>query len=142
MNMIARIALVALILVGLWGAGKLSFEQYQTGEACPVLGNFIPACYIAFGGFILITLGVVLSFLPAGAEGVSVINSWGRYMFWGGITVAGGLAAIATVMEFVKGDVCPTIGSIPMCYISLALCVAIAVMFVFSFPVARLANAG
>ena len=134
MNLIARIALVAMILLGLWGAGKLSFEQYQTGEACPILGNFIPACYIAFGGYILIAIGAALSFAPTGTDSVSAFATWGRYLFWGGTAVAGGLAAIATAMELVKGDVCPVgFGSIPMCYISLAFSIVIAVMYVLSF---------
>ena len=103
MNMIARIALIAMILLGLWGAGRLSLEQYRTGEACPILGNFIPACYIAFGGFILIAIGAALSFIPVGADSVSSVSTWGRYVFWGGVTVAGGLAAMASVMELIKG---------------------------------------
>ena len=133
-NLIPRIVLIAMILLGLWGAGKLSFQQYQTGEACPVLGNFIPACYIAFGGYILIAIGAVLSFFPVGTDGASTIPTWGRYLFWGGTAVAGGLAALATVMELVKGDVCPVaFGSVPMCYVSLAFSIVIAVMYVLSF---------
>ena len=132
--LIARILLVAMILLGLRGAGTLSLEQYQTGEACPILGNFIPACYIAFSGYILIAIGAALSFVPAGPEGVSAIGTWARYLFWGGTAIAGGLAAIATVMELVKGDVCPVgPASIPMCYISLAFSIVIAVVYVLSF---------
>ena len=111
-----------------------SYEQYQSGEACPVLGDFIPACYIAFGGYILIAIGAAFSFFPAGVDGVSVIPRWGRYLFWGGTAIAGGLAALATVMELVNGDVCPVgPASIPMCYISLAFSIVIAVMYVLSF---------
>ena len=134
MYLIARVLLVAMILLGLRGAGNLSFEQYQTGEACPVLGDFIPACYIAFGGYILIAIGALLSFFPATTEGVSKVASWGRYLFWAGTAVAGGLAALASILELVKGDVCPVgPAGIPMCYISLAFSVVIAVMYVVSF---------
>ena len=122
-----------MVLMGLWGAGKLSYEQYQTGEACPILGDFIPACYIAFGGYILIGAGAALSLIAIVADGGS-IGSWGGRLFWIGTAVAGGLAAIATVMELVNGDVCPVgFGWIPMCYISLAFSVVIAVMYVMSF---------
>ena len=133
--LIARVLLVAMIALGLRGAGNLSFEQYQTGEACPVLGNFIPACYIAFGGYILIAIGAVLSFFPVGSDGVSAIQTWAKYLFWGGTAVAGGLAALASVMELVKGGgVCPVgPASIPMCYISLSFSIVIAVMYVLSF---------
>ena len=120
--MFIRIALIAMVLFGLWGAGRLSYEQYQSGEACPVLGDTVPACYIAFGGYILIAAGVALSILMPGAIG--------GYLFWGGTLVAGGLAALATVLELVKGDVCPVaFGSVPMCYISLAFSIVIAVLF-------------
>ena len=55
----------------------------------------------------------------------------GSYLFWGGTTIAGGLAAFATVLELIKGDVCP-VGpyGIPMCYISLAFSIVIAVLYV------------
>ena len=130
MYLIARVLLVAMILLGLRGAGNLSLEQYQTGEACPVLGDFIPACYIAFGGYLLIAIGAALSFLPTGAAA----GNWGSYLFWAGTAIAGGLAALATILELVKGDVCPVgPAGIPMCYISLAFSVVIAVMYVVSF---------
>ena len=120
--MFIRIALIAMVLFGLWGAGQLSYKQYQSGEACPILGDTVPACYIAFGGYILIAAGVALSLLVPGAVG--------GYLFWGGTAIAGGLAAFATVLELVKGDVCP-VGpyGIPMCYISLAFSIVVAVLF-------------
>ena len=122
MNLIARIVLVAMIAFGVWGAGKLSFQQFQTGEACPVIGDTVLACYIAFGGYIFITLGVAAYLLMGG--------SLGSYLFWGGIAVAGGLAALASVLELVKGDVCPVaFGSIPMCYISLAFTAVIGLLY-------------
>ena len=102
----------------------LSYEQFKSGEACPILGDMVPACYIAFFGFILLTLGVAMRMFSAGPTAV--------YLFWIGIAIAGGLAAIASVLEFFKGDVCPVaFGSVPMCYISLAFCSIIAVLFIF-----------
>ena len=120
--MIMKIALVLMVLFGLWGAGNLSYQQYLSGEACPILGNFIPACYIAFAGYILITAGAAVS--------VSGGGQVGSYLFWGGTAIAGGLAAYATVLELIKGDVCPVaFGSIPMCYISLAFSIVIILLF-------------
>ena len=120
--MIVKIALALMVLFGLWGAGNLSYQQYLSGEACPILGNFIPACYIAFAGYILITAGVTLT--------VSGVGQVGSYLFWGGTAIAGGLAAYATVLELIKGDVCPVaFGSVPMCYISLAFSVVIVLLF-------------
>ena len=120
--MFVKIALALMVLFGLWGAGNLSYQQYLSGEACPILGNFIPACYIAFAGYILITLGVAVTFSGTGQVG--------SYLFWGGTAIAGGLAAYATVLELIKGDVCPVaFGSVPMCYISLAFSVVIVLLF-------------
>jgi len=121
--MLVRIALIAFVLDGLWGGGRLSYDQFQTGEACPILGDTVPACYVAFSGYILIALGVLLSMAMSGG---AVAN----YLFWGGTFIAGGLAALASVLELIKGDVCPKLGSVPMCYLSLAFSIVIAVLFV------------
>ena len=120
--MVTRITLIVLILFGLWGAGGLSYNQYQTGDACPILGNTVPACYLALTGYVLIGLGVFWS--------LALGSSTGRYAFWTGFTVAGGLAALATVLELIKGNVCPVaFGSVPTCYFSLALCVVMGGLF-------------
>ena len=120
--MFVRILLIAMVLFGLWGAGNLSYRQYQSGEACPVLGDTVPACYIAFGGYVLIGLGLAAYLAMGGAVG--------SYLFWSGIFIAGGLAALASVLELIKGDVCPVaFGSVPMCYISLAFTAVIGVLY-------------
>ncbi len=120
--MILRITLIVLVLFGLWGAGGLSYDQYQTGEACPILGNTVPACYVALAGYGLIGLGVFLS--------LALGSSAGIWAFWTGIAVAGGLAALATVLELIKGNVCPVaFGSVPTCYFSLGMSVLIGGLF-------------
>ena len=122
--MIVKTMLTLMVLLGLWGAGKLSYSQFLSGDACPVLGDFVPACYIAFVGYILIAAGVADSLF--GVVGIS------RYLFWSGTAIAGGLAALATVLEIIKGGgVCPVaFGSVPMCYISLAFSVVIVGLFI------------
>jgi hypothetical protein len=120
--MITRITLIVLVLFGLWGAGGLSYDQYQTGESCPILGNTVPACYVALAGYALIGLGVLLS--------LALVSSAGLWTFWTGIAVAGGLAALATVLELIKGNVCPVaFGSFPTCYFSLGMSVLIGGLF-------------
>ena len=130
--MFVRIALIAMVPIVLWGAGWLSYHQYHSGESCPVLGDMVPACYIAFGGYVLIAAGVASRLLLTGAIG--------GYLFWGGTTIAGGLAAIASVLELITGGVCPVaFGSVPMCYISLAFSILIVVLFMLqSRALARL----
>jgi hypothetical protein len=120
--MITRITLIVVILFGLWGAGGLSYDQYQTGDACPILGQTVPACYVALAGYVLIGLGVFLSLALGHATGI--------WAFWIGIAVAGGLAALATVLELIKGNVCPVaFGSVPTCYFSLGISVVIGGLF-------------
>ena len=120
--MITRITVIVLVLFGLWGAGRLSHDQYQTGDACPILGKTVPACYVAFAGYGLIGLGVVLSLALGSAAGI--------WAFWTGIAVAGGLAALATVLELINGNVCPVgFGSVPTCYFSLGMSVVIGGLF-------------
>ena len=120
--MITRITLIIVVLLGLWGTGRLSYDQYRTGDACPILGETVPACYVVFAAYVLITLGVFLS--------LAIGRSTGRYAFWTGTAIAGGFAAFATVLDLIKGDVCPVaFGSVPMCYISLAMSVVIGGLF-------------
>jgi len=120
--MLTRITLIVLVLIGLWGAGRLSYDQYQTDDACPILGNTVPACYVALAGYGLIGLGVVLS--------LALGSSAGLWAFWAGFAIAGGLAAVATVMELIKGNVCPVaFGSFPTCYFSLGMSVLIGGLF-------------
>jgi len=106
------------------GSGALDgFPTSNTkrGKLAQFSGTSFP-CYIACFGYVLIAAGVVLSMLVSG--------STGSYLFWAGTAIAGGLAALATVLELIKGDVCP-VGpyGIPMCYISLAFSIVIAVLY-------------
>ena len=120
--MLTRITLIVLVLIGLWGAGNLSYDQSQTDDACPILGNTVPACYVALAGYGVIGLGVVLS--------LALGSSAGLWAFWAGFAIAGGLAAVATVMELIKGNVCPVaFGSFPTCYFSLGMSVVIGGLF-------------
>ena len=63
--------------------------------------------------------------------GVSKVP-WLGNAFYTGVSIAGGLALIGTVLELVKGNVCPRAGSIPMCYISLAMSLLIAGLFYYT----------
>lgn len=126
MGFLIRGLLVGLTATGLWSAGQLSLQQFQTGEACPVLGNAIPACYIALFAYILIALGVALLFASPSHRTSYLSQS----LFWSGMVIAAGLASIASIMELISGDICPVaFGDIPMCYISLAFNVVIAWLY-------------
>lgn len=115
--------LVALILLGLFSAGRLSFLQFLSGDACPLLGS-VPACYVALSGYIFIALGTVLLWRKSPRKRLTFGS------FYLGFAIAGGLALIASVMELFIGGVCPVaFGWLPMCYPSLALSLAIFWLF-------------
>jgi len=116
-NLGARIALAALLAYGLWSGASLSLGHYRSGEACPIMGDLIPACYIAFGAYLLMATAVVAR-LIAPTRNLSIL-------FWIGLGVAGGLALIGSALEAYKGDICPqAFGWLPLCYVSLAFSVA------------------
>ena len=116
-----RLALIGLVILGLWSGGRLSYSQYQSGEACPILG-VVPACYIAFAGYLM--MASALAVTTAKPE---VNLSW---MFWSGLLAAGGLALLGSGLELARGDVCPkAFGWLPMCYVSLAFSALIGILY-------------
>ena len=116
-----RLTLIGLVVLGLWSGGRLSYSQYQSGEACPILG-VVPACYIAFTGYL-----IMASSLAAMIAKPEVNLSW---MFWSGLLAAGGLALLGSGLDLAKGDICPkAFGWLPMCYVSLAFSVLIGILY-------------
>ena len=115
-----RIILYALVAFGVFSGGRLSYQHYLSGEACPIL-KVVPACYIAFAGYLAITAALVVPLL----SGQSL--SW---LFWAGLAVAGGLALLGSAFELINGNVCPrAFGWLPMCYVSLAFSVIIGILY-------------
>jgi hypothetical protein len=116
--MAMRVSLYLLVGLGFFSSGQLAWKEWTTGEACPVVGS-VPACYVAFAGF-----AAMLTGLLAVANNPAI-----RLVFYGGVSLAGGLALVGSAMEFMTGNVCPRAGSVPMCYISLAMTVLIGALF-------------
>lgn len=113
-----RVVLLGLILLGTFSSGKLSWQQYLSGDACPILRN-VPACYLAFAGYLMMLFAIILR----------IWNPYFHWLFWGGLTVTGGLALLGSVMEVVSGDICPSAyGGLPMCYVSLGFSIVIGVL--------------
>jgi len=120
------ILLMVLLVVGFLGALKISVANL-TGSSCPHLW-IVPICYV-----VLLAYGLMIA-------SVVIPSDWCKhYLFaagWGTafvIALAGSIAEIA-----LGGGVCPTSGgnirgdssgSVPMCFVSLAMCVAILVLF-------------
>lgn len=116
--MIAKIVLLLLVGFGTYSSSRLAWREWSTGSACPVVGS-VPACYVAFAGYLLMTIALL---------GVGKAP-WLGNVFYTGVVIAGGLALIGTVLELVKGNICPRVGSVPMCYISLGMSLLIGFLF-------------
>ena len=107
MTAILRIFLTIVAVAGVFFAGRLTMEHFQSGSTCPTIGA-IPICAIVLAGYVAI---LVASLLPA--------KRMLRLFFLGWIPVAG-FAFSGAAMEFIRGDVCPTTSfGAPLCYFSL-----------------------
>ena len=129
-NKIIFVGLLALVLYGFIGALLISIQNFQ-GNTCPHLLS-IPVCYV-----VLVAYGLMLVALLVPHKGCK------RHSFSIGWGMAFIIALLASIAEFFTvGAVCPTAqagsmraGSnlnviIPTCYISLALLVAILILFI------------
>jgi len=121
---IGTIGLGVLVAVGLWSGAWLSWRQFLSGEACPLLGP-IPACYLALGGYVLMAAAATTRFTRRLRRGN---RSRANQVFWMGWAVAGGLALLGSIIESIRGDICPRI-VLPLCYVSLASCALIGLLY-------------
>ena len=104
--------LTLLLAVAVIAALQLSMKEWRVPGSCPPLGP-VPACYLVFLGFACALTGHL-----AGRY------RWGRILFWLGLGFPTLLALFASVGEARGFLECPkTSGGIPMCYLSLGICV-------------------
>ncbi len=126
----ARIILWALVLVGFFGAAKISYTNL-TGNACPYIG-FIPVCYLVLAGYGLMILSLLIPHI--GCKHYFFCAGWGTAFL---IALVGSVAEIAagggvcpsTGGQGIRGASSASIGSVPMCFISLAMLIVILVLF-------------
>ena len=126
---VVDIVLWALVILGFLGALKVSYANMM-GSPCPYLG-IVPICYIVLAAYGAMIVAMLIS--HHGSE---------HYLFcmgWGTAFVIALLGSIAEIMA--GGGVCPTSGgggirgaasgsgSIPLCYVSLAMTIVILILF-------------
>jgi len=100
-------SILILLIIGVFGAGTLVVEEFKTGEGCPKLLN-IPICIVVLICFIV----------PLAAHLLKKGNRL-YFLFTG---LAGSIALVASVMQFIGHAECPkTASGTPMCYYSLVL---------------------
>lgn len=101
------LSILALLIIGLLGAGGLVIEEFKTGEGCPKIMH-IPMCLVILICFIVPLISHLL-------------KKWNvlYFLFTG---LAGSIALIASIMQFTGNSECPkTASGTPMCYYSLLL---------------------
>ena len=114
----SRGALWLLILAGLWGALQVSYSTVTGTAPCPDL-VMIPACY-----------PVSLGYLCMLAAQVTPPVKLSRGLFFVGWTLVFLIAATGTGFEITVGETCPRSNSgVPLCYFSLAFCIAIPLLY-------------
>ena len=107
-----------LIIVGVWSSLQLSFLTITGTAPCPNVFE-VPLCYLAAIGY--------LSML---ASQVSPSKTLRHRLFYPAWSLVFLIATSGTSLEIFVGDACPrTAGGLPMCYISLAFCTTIFVLY-------------
>ena len=111
-------ALLSVLGIGLWGGLSVSHANFTTEQACPHLAG-LAICYI-----VTIAYGLML---------IALFMKRTRFHFvlfacaW---LVTFLIALSGSVLEFSRGAVCPTTSfMMPLCYLSLAMCLAIAALY-------------
>lgn len=104
---VIHLLITLLLLLGIWGAGRLVIDDIQTGNGCPKIW-VIPACLI-----ILICFLIPL-----------IVHLLRRYTFLYFIFtgLAAAIAIVASIMQYTGSGSCPKLdGGTPMCYLSFIL---------------------
>ena len=115
---VTTVALLAILGIGLWGGLSVSYANFNAQQACPHLAG-LAICYIVTiaYGLMLITLFMKRSRLHS----ILFSTAWG-------ITFL--IALSGSILEISRGAVCPTTSfMLPLCYVSLAMCLAIATLY-------------
>ena len=118
---ISRAILWLLIIAGLWGALRVSYTTLTGTAPCPDLAG-LPICYLVAIGYLAMLAAQVLS--PGKLKSRLFYPGWALVFL---------IAVLGTGSELAIGDVCPRSGSgMPLCYFSLALCLAIMLFYWFT----------
>ena len=118
LNQALYLSLMILVIFGLWGALKVSFDTFTAKAPCPDVGG-VPICYLVTVGYLSMFLSLLVS-TSKRASGVF-------YLGWGLVLI---IALIGVITEIALGDICPVNEQgIPLCYLSLALCLLIAGLY-------------
>jgi uncharacterized membrane protein len=118
---VTTVALLSILGIGLWGGLSVSYANFTAEQACPHLAG-LAICYI-----VTIAYGLMLMALFTKRTRFQFI------LFFCAWAVTFLIALSGSVLEALRGAVCPTTSyQLPLCYVSLAMCLAIAVLYSFN----------
>ena len=101
----------AVSLFAVYGSFNLSRYDYKKKDICPKIAG-IPACYIVF---VFFTAATICHFINTALS---------NQLYFAFVGVPALIALIGSVIELRGKVICPrTKSGVPMCYISLGLCV-------------------
>lgn len=118
MNVLFSLLVWTVLLFGLYGAGQLSWANFQSPEGiCPKLLG-LPACYVILSCLLLAAGSHLLAYNPT---------------YWLATGFAASIAVVGTVGELSGTLSCPRTGSgTPMCFLSLAMFASLMVLKVLA----------
>ena len=106
-------ALLLLIVIGFWGGLSVSLVNFTGQNACPNLAG-LAICYVVTIAYGLMLISL---FLKQASHYVLFSSAWGVTFL---------IALLGSGLEISIGGVCPTTSfMLPLCYVSLAMCLAI-----------------
>ena len=122
---IVQVVLWGLVLFGLYGGLNVSYLNWNNSGSCPYI-SIVPICYVVTIGYTLAMVGLVYS---------------KRFLFLTGWGVFALIALLGTAFELNTGLTCPrsSFGT-PLCYLSLALSMAIIVLYCITGRITQTAS--
>ena len=118
LSYLVKTSLWLLVLGGLWGGVRVSHATLTGAAPCPDAAG-VPICYAVTLGY----LAMLIALFPV-PERVRI------GLFYPAWALVALIAITGTGFELVAGNVCPrNDGGTPMCYFSLALCMAIIMLY-------------
>lgn len=117
-HIILSTLLFILMMVGFFGGIRLSYINFLGISSCPHLGS-VALCYIVTLGYFTMFVGLLIPTF-----------NLRKSLFWAGWSIVFLIALVGTGFELAVGTVCPQgFRNIPLCYLSLALCTIIGILY-------------
>ncbi len=116
-------ALLLLIGIGFWGSLRVSYANLTGEQACPHLEG-LAICYIVAAAYGSMLASLFLR--QPTLHYVMFLTAWGVTFL---------IALLGSGLELSQGGVCPTTSFLlPLCYVSLAMCLVIMGIYLVARP--------